>query len=132
LRLHVHESGYEEHMEHEAVAPQKKRMRNNKVLILEWAIKQSCVKFKKLDLYIYCSHFYYSRWIVIIFFIACIIIICNKTFTYHLRVLINYKPSGKSSVRHDFDSIKKFIWLAATLFVQTVCTRRHCLLITAI
>jgi hypothetical protein len=34
LRLHVHESGYEEHMEHEAVAPQKKRMRNNKVLIL--------------------------------------------------------------------------------------------------
>ena len=26
------------------------------------------------------------------FFIACIIIICNKTFIYHLRMLINYKP----------------------------------------
>ena len=27
----------------------------------------------------------------------------------------------------DFDSIKKFVRLAATLFVQKVCTRRHCL-----
>jgi hypothetical protein len=34
----------------------------------------------------------------------------------------------KSSVRHDFDSIKKFVRLAATLFVQKVCTRRHFLL----